>query len=256
MAFETLYMQIIDEDGVEVWPLSTIDKESSGFSKMISTSEMDAGKTYTVRISTSRKLRPIGESQFMIKRDLLHPGLLIPGKSLIPHLLLSVAESTVLEKVTSHIVEPEAPTLKIAWLVWVTQKDSRVCKYCIIYEGRRFKPNDPNLPQIPVHLKCRCHFDIITEEDEREIYNAMMLTHYYMEQNAAIDAYNIVQAVELARWLPARISSTSSRGKSCLAAPGKYRREAREHSRLRCKLPRLPKQQAASLSCCGGTASL
>jgi hypothetical protein len=195
MAFDLLYMQIIDEDGTEVWPTSVIEKGVSSFHKLISTEEMQQGKTYTVRISPSRKLRPIGETRFKIKDELLPLGLLVPGKSLIPHLLLSVATSLVVTKVLSDIVEPKDPILKIAWLIFRTQRDTRVCKYCKVHEDERFRPNDPDLPKIPVHLKCRCHFDIITEEDEQEIYNAYYIQTVTMQQLDMIDAVNAVHAV-------------------------------------------------------------
>src|SRR5437773_1678623 len=60
MAFENIYMQIIDEKGVEAWPTSLMEVESVGFSKLISTAELESGQTYTVRVSPSKKLSPIG----------------------------------------------------------------------------------------------------------------------------------------------------------------------------------------------------
>src|SRR5260370_26245042 len=58
MNFDKIYMQIIDEKGIEIWPLSLMEEESAFFSKLISTSEMDPGR-YLVRVSPSKKLRPI-----------------------------------------------------------------------------------------------------------------------------------------------------------------------------------------------------
>lgn len=38
---------------------------------------------------------------------------------------------------------------------WVTAGDDRVCEVCADNEGT-YDANDPNLPDIPVHLNCRC----------------------------------------------------------------------------------------------------
>lgn len=178
--FNTIYMDIIDEDGKEYWPLSTIEQDSATISKLISTAELEAGKNYTVRISPSRKLSPSGSAQFQVEST-IPKTLLLPGLSLIPHLLLSVRDSTIQEKVDSNVVLPDFPDIKIAWLVYRTQLDIKVCKYCKVHEGEQFRPNDPDLVQIPIHPKCRCHYDIISESVEQEIYRGIMEIIYHKQ---------------------------------------------------------------------------
>jgi len=83
MAFDVIYMEILDDKGVPVWPLSTIEKNSATLSKLISTAEMKRGK-YTIRITPSKYRTPIGVATFEIEDTDMT---LIP---LIPLALLSV----------------------------------------------------------------------------------------------------------------------------------------------------------------------
>lgn len=177
--FETLFMDIIDENGIPVWPLSAIEEDSASISKLISTSDLKEGQDYLVRISPNRHLSPMGTAMFHIDHELLDPVLLVPGSMLIPHLLLSIPESTKQEKQDSNVVGPDTP-LKIAWLIYRTQLDSKVCPICRPNEGKQFRPDDPNLIKIPedLHYGCRCVYDVISEYEERQIYEAT-LSHWY-----------------------------------------------------------------------------
>lgn len=182
LSYDNIYLDIIDEDGVEAWPLSTVELDSASISKLISTSELKEGKTYTVRVSPSRKLSPSGSAQFHIDRDLIPLALLVPGAMLIPHLLTSYTDSTVKEKDESHVIISDPIPLKIAWLIYKTQLDTKVCKICEPNEGLRFRPDDPDLIKIPedTHPRCRCHYNIISEQEEQEIYQANLAKWYYM----------------------------------------------------------------------------
>ena len=171
MAFDKLYMEIIDSKGVPVWPLSTIEENSSTVSKLISTAEMKKG-TYTVRITPSKHRRPIGAANFEIEDTDMT---LIP---LIPLALLALPSSTKREKIERDFVEPPQPP-KIAWLIYRTEKDSRVCPICRPHEGKVFRPDDPKLIRIgppelggDTHYRCRCGYDIITAQQEQRQLNA------------------------------------------------------------------------------------
>ncbi len=192
MPFDKIYMQIIDEAGIETWPLSTIEENNDKINKLISTSEMKPGK-YTVRITPSRKLHPLGATQFEIEKKGI--SIIIP---LIPLALIAVPSSISREKIQSEFIEPGAvPVDKIAWLVYRTERDSRVCPICLPDEGKLFRPDDTDLPKIPRHINCRCNFDVITErmvqERFRDEMNAMIL-----EENA-MRAYEITQIVEVSQ---------------------------------------------------------
>lgn len=181
------------------WPVSTVEENSSTISKLISTSEMKSGK-YTVRVSPSRKLRPIGEGIFEIDNRLIPAAFLIPGALLIPQLLLSRSDDTKQEKVESDIVEPEKPPVVIAWLIYTTEKDTKVCKYCAPHEGERYRADDPELPKIPIHPRCRCHYDIISTDEEQQLYSAMWTYANVMQsirQSEAIDAFNSYRAAKI-----------------------------------------------------------
>lgn len=193
MPFTNIYMQILDENGVEAWPLSTIEKDSDKINKLISTSEMNPGK-YTVRISPSRKLHPLGATEFEIQSTKVLPAI-IP---LIPLIIIATPSSVSREKIQDEFVEPGAiPVDKIVWLIYRTEKDQRVCPICRPDEGRLFRPDDPDLIKIPRHINCRCNYDVITErqvaERFRDEMNAMIL-----EENA-MRAYEIVQVVEVSQ---------------------------------------------------------
>lgn len=196
--FETLYMDIISEDGVPVWPLSAIEEDSASISKLISTSELKEGQDYLVRISPNRNLSPSGSAKFHIEHELLDPALLVPGAMLIPHLLLSLPDSTREEKTDSNVVGPDTP-LKIAWLIYRTQLDSKVCKICQPNEGLRFRPDDPDLIKIPedTHPRCRCVYDVISQYEERQIYEAMYYHNYTfslsINSQAVAAAYFVAQ---------------------------------------------------------------
>src|SRR5690348_8329255 len=170
ITFETIYMEILDEDGVPVWPLSAIELEASTISRLISTADLKAGKDYTVRVSPDKSLSPSGTAFFHIDSDVIPLALLVPGAMLIPHVLLP------------DVVQPDTP-FKIGWLIYRTQLDSKVCKYCSPLEGNRYRPTDPDLPKIPLHINCRCHFDIISIAEEEEIFQAMYRYHFAQKAN-------------------------------------------------------------------------
>lgn len=178
--YPTIYMEILDEDGVPVWPISAIELESSTISKLISTAELKAGKDYTVRVSPDKSLSPSGTAFFHIDSDVIPAALLVPGAMLIPHVLLP------------DVVQPETP-FKIGWLIYRTQLDSKVCKYCSPLEGNRYRPTDPDLPLIPRHINCRCHYDVISLAEEEELYQAMY-QFYYLAEKAKMETMMQVAA--------------------------------------------------------------
>ena len=184
MKFDRIYMQILDEKGVEVWPLSTIAMDVDHFNKLISTTELEPGK-YTIRISPSRKLHPMGATTFEIEKT--SRGIIVP---LIPAILLAPAILITTEKIKREFLEPDTvDSGKIAFLVYKTERDSRVCEICRPHEGKVFRPDDPNLIAIPRHINCRCNYDIITQGMViRKFYQGMLEL-----REQALQAYEIVQ---------------------------------------------------------------
>lgn len=194
MPFDTIYMEIINDKGVPVWPLSTVELGSSTISKLISTNELESGQEYLVRISPSRKLSPIGEAKFSIDNNILAPALLLSAPLLIPSKLLSTEDSSRLQKIQAPMILPQDKMgMKIAWLVYQTEKDHRVCNKCAPYQGKPYRPTDPDLPLIPRHPRCRCHYDIITFEEEVQIKQAAYMANM-MQQREAYEAYLAAQA--------------------------------------------------------------
>lgn len=202
MQFDKLYMEILDSIGVPVWPLSVIEKDSATISKLISTAEMKKGK-YTVRITPSVYRRPIGATEFEIEDTDMT---LIP---LIPLALLALPSSTSQEKIEKEFVEPPV-TPKIAWLIYRTEKDSRVCPICLPHEGKLFRPDDPKLIRISppelggdTHYRCRCQYDFITAEQEQKRLRA----NFEMQAAQAYNAYLVASAF----WQTLKITNPTRR---------------------------------------------
>lgn len=196
IAFDRLYMEIIDGKGIPVWPLSTIEMNSWTISKLISTSDMKAGETYTVRVTPSKFKRPMGDAQFKIDGTVIPPAFLVPTALLIPAALLARPRDPVFKKVESVALEPaKVVTVKIAWLIYRTELDQHVCPICKPDEGKMFRPDDPNLPIIKRHFGCRCHYDIVTVDDERGVLEAALQVY---EANEAIAVFNAWKAARFA----------------------------------------------------------
>jgi len=149
----TLYMEILDSKGRVYWKLSPIERNVSSFAKLIATNEMRANTRYQVRVSTNRKLSPMGYNFFKTNKKVLPlgilpilmvPGILIPKNTLIP----------------------EAAKRPV-YALYRTELDGKVCPICRPNEGLVFNVNDPNIIRIgppefngQTHWGCRCHYDI------------------------------------------------------------------------------------------------
>ncbi len=191
MSFNKIYMQIIDSKGVEVWPLSIIETNADSMVKLISTSDLSAG-IYTVRISPSYKLTPHGAMQFEVETT--SSPFLVP---LIPLVLIAFPTSISMDKIRDEFVEPTDPTIKIALLIYRTERDQRVCPICLPFEGKSFRPDDPTLPRIPQHINCRCNYDIITEAQViQRFYEGMVWQERAMQAYEAVKLVNMVEAIQ------------------------------------------------------------
>jgi hypothetical protein len=196
MPFDKIFMQIIDSKGVEIWPVSTVAEGTARIDKLISTSQMRPGK-YTIRVSPSRKMSPMGVAPFQIKRSL--PLAAVP---LIPAAILAVTSSTKKEKIETTFLEPKAP--KITWLLYQTEKDTRVCPICINFDGLVFRPDDPEIIRIgppelggDTHYGCRCHYDFITREMEFQMAHEQMNAQFERIREAADVAQVAMIAMEV-----------------------------------------------------------
>lgn len=194
MAFEKIYVEILNEKGVPVWPLTLVENDSATISKLISTADMEPGQKYTVRVTPSTSMSPMGQAEFEISKEGISPALLIPGLALIPEILLQHP------KPEDEINPPPGP-ITISWLIYVTQRDSKVCKFCSPHDGERFRPDDPEMVKIPLHPNCRCHYDIISHEEEKEIYQAYFLGRLMEKYNGelAIKSYLAARSVTHAK---------------------------------------------------------
>lgn len=190
MSFDKIYMQILDKHGVEVWPLSIIKEDADSMDKLISTSELDVGM-YTVRISPSRGLRPVGQAEFEVEST--PSPFIVP---LIPLALIAFPTNISKTKIEKEFVEPTDPTIKIAFIIYRTERDQRVCPICLPFEGKTFRPDDPQLPRIPQHINCRCNYDIITEAQVIEkFYEGMWMEQQAMQAYQAVQLVNMIEVI-------------------------------------------------------------
>lgn len=142
-----VYIEIIDSKGRVVWPLSIIAKDTSGFTRLISTAELETNTRYTIRASLNNKLISHSSVFFKTAKSII-PGLLLPLTLLSPALI-------------PNTLIPENPKKEI-WYVYTTELDQRVCPICLNFAGRTFGPNDDLIPIGPpefggkTHWKCRC----------------------------------------------------------------------------------------------------
>ncbi len=218
------YMQIIDEKGVEVWPLSTIAENTDRIDKLISTAQLDSGQ-YQIRISTSKKLTPMAYSFFKIEKSIppLAFALLIPLALGIPSrkkLKIKsdittgiVSEIKVLEipddatprspksvKVDAPIMRPRERPQEIIRMFYQTEIDTRVCPICrnhreVSFSLGGYAPDDPHMPSIgpeefggDTHWGCRCHYDITRDYPDIPV-----------DFSGEIEAYEVYEAVQIAQ---------------------------------------------------------
>jgi len=45
-------------------------------------------------------------------------------------------------------------------LVYVGILDQKICENCFSLDGKHYKVDDPNRPQLPIHVNCRCYYTI------------------------------------------------------------------------------------------------
>lgn len=66
-------------------------------------------------------------------------------------------------RTVNHAVQVYAAEAGIDSLEWSSAEDEGVCEYCDSQQGRRYKIG-MFMPDIPVHVGCRCQWDVIPEE--------------------------------------------------------------------------------------------
>lgn len=199
LVFDRIYMQIIDKDGKEVWPLSTIEVNSSQINKLISTSEMKKGR-YTVRISPSKKLSPMAAYSFEIEDTT--PLAAVP---LIPLVLLAVPSGVRRENVEKEFVGPLPPP-KVEWVIWRTKIDGRVCTICLPFEGLLFRADDPEMLRVgppelggDSHWGCRCNLDVVTDKEIRKMFFDAQMREFNAQQAELEEIHEIYQVSLIAQ---------------------------------------------------------
>lgn len=133
-----LWLRILDDKGVIVQKAGLVKRDATGFQILVSTQQLDRGK-YVIQVSSKNNFTPIGIAEFEVE-----------GKSPIP--LLAIAPG---------ILTPDTtPDQDIEWVIYRTMMDNRVDGKCLPFENKRYRFNDPNKPNIPIHFNCRCFYEI------------------------------------------------------------------------------------------------
>ena len=136
----------------------------------------------------------MGASTFTIEKS---PALgVVP---LIPAAILALPTALIVDKMSKDYVQPKDQ--QILFLVYETEKDTRVCPICLPHQGKGFLPDDPDLikigpPQLggDTHYGCRCHYEAITR---KQIQETVLSSAY--EAHLALEAYQIALVVKAAR---------------------------------------------------------
>ncbi len=227
--FKKIYMQIIDEKGIEVWPMSTMAENTDRIEKLISTAQLKSGM-YQLRVSPSKKLTPMGYTFFEIEKPILGLELvpliplallgLIPrrkkteepniisteGKPMLKGPDVSGPNAPKPEKITSDFIGPKEREVTIRYLIYTTEKDARVCPICKPHEGKVFAPKSDDIITIgpeelggQTHWGCRCHYDMETQFTYIEQLNAQFAKVYqiYQVANVAKEAFNLINEAKV-----------------------------------------------------------
>ena len=129
----SIYMRIIDKDGVIVQKAGLVKKNAAGFQILVGTKDLKAGK-YFIQVSNHDSFSPLGVAEFQIKGTTPILGFL----PLVPLLLLT----------------PGSPTEKFEFEVYRTMMDSRVDAKCKEFENKVYRAGEGPMP--PIHFNCRC----------------------------------------------------------------------------------------------------
>jgi hypothetical protein len=85
------------------------------------------------------------------------PGLLARLSDLAHHFTWSTVNTAVRESVA--VVEAERPPGERRRIRWATMGDEKVCAVCGENEDE-YSLDEP-LPEMPAHVMCRCHWEIV-----------------------------------------------------------------------------------------------
>jgi len=150
---DEIFMQILDSKGRVAWPLSVMERGASGFSKLISTRELERNTRYTIRVSDNSELVNHRFGFFKTNKRKL-PLILLPI-TLAPFLIVPLV--------------PKKAQIPF-YYQYTTELDSKVCSVCSPHNGKKFKPNDPDMIRIgppelggETHFRCRCHYNMFAE---------------------------------------------------------------------------------------------
>lgn len=144
-----IFMTITSEkDGHVVWPLEVVRKDADGFDIMIGTEDMKEDHTYLLRVSNNWNLSPSAATTFGVRKKTTVLPIIIPF-------------------ILAPLILPQDDPRRVEKYIFRTQMDHRVCPECKQYENQEFKPEDTDIPKIPVHPNCRCTMDVIYAKPEQ-----------------------------------------------------------------------------------------
>lgn len=205
MEVSRIFMEITSmKDGHTVWPLEVVRRDASGFDIGIGTQEMKTNHEYLVRVSNNENLSPSTSTTFRVKPSTFPLVPVILPLILSPLFLRKYGDKGIrdVSGLTNYLKSQGFPDNKIKDEVerimkeldefkdkeipddsikipidtyrdpikkmFRTQMDARVCPLCEENAFKVFDYDDPIAPFIPIHLRCRCTFDLIYADDTRE----------------------------------------------------------------------------------------
>ncbi len=71
------------------------------------------------------------------------------------------------EEIAAYVNRITPPRL----LRFVSEEGEKCCEECLKYHDLIFEEDDKDIPQIPIHPNCRCHYEYVTDEEIKKVTN-------------------------------------------------------------------------------------
>ncbi len=172
LTVDAIFLRVLDESGIEVYPPQKIASNQAGFAILIGTRDFKPG-IYRVQVSNSEQFTPHQSRELTVQEpDDVVAGVVVPVvdvKTL--QRTRSPDRRTKAGFVPIVPILPSIPLGDFAFggeVIFNTEEDDRVCPICESHEGEIYElPDDEDImPEIPLHPNCRCWY-VFIETGER-----------------------------------------------------------------------------------------
>lgn len=171
-----LYMRILTNDGLEVWPPQRIANWRMGIVLNIGSAGFPRGE-YVVQVSDNTNFSPMGFDKFRITETRHEESQRIgrrihkdPGRPVYtifprvqPTLVIHEASALTYLEEQLQLADDEEGVIETGMLEFHTEDDERVCPICESLDGEIYDLADDDYADIPLHPSCRCWYESVTD---------------------------------------------------------------------------------------------